>query len=534
MPRDENGACADAVGSYQSNGTVLAVLSDGAGTGAPAREAAHRAVTMFAENYAARPRAWSPERTLLEFTRQLNRTFYQESLAREGRVEMVATLAAVVIEGTQLYGLNAGDSRVYLHSRGQLRQLSEDHHSPDQSHLLTIALGMMPDIAPHAFTCEVREGDAVLLCSDGVSNHIAETEIARALAERHSARSLVLTARQNARAETLDDASAMVLDIRQTGIRRAMTAPPLTVPAALHKGDSVDGWQLLRAFHGTDRVWLAEKDGQRAVLKFAPVEAQDSEAHRDAFTRESWNATRARSEHFVHAGEPPGQTARYYLMEFIEAPSLHSVLRERRLSVDSAVALGVFLAEAAQALLRLDLAHGDIKPENILCIGDYAKLSFKLVDLGSAAELFSVSSRAGTASYLAPERFQNAPVSERTELFAIGITLYQSLTGRLPYGDIERFQTPSFSAPRRPSKWNANLPPWLDAVILRAIARQPERRYDHYSELLHDLTHPDRVQPWFEEDTPLLQRNPLAFYRTGFYLLLAAVLWLALLLLGKR
>lgn len=528
LPRDEGGACSDAVGAHGRGETVLAVLCDGAGTGRPAREAAHRAVAMLTENYAARPRSWSPERTLVEFARQLNRTFYQESLAREGRAEMVSTLAAVVIEGARLHGVNAGDSRVYLWQGGALRQLSMDHADAEETNMLTRALGLAEGIEPHAFSCDVHNGDAVLLCSDGVSNHLDPAALAQALTDRHSARSLVMAARQKARAETLDDASAIVLDIRRTGTLRAMTERPLIIPPALTKGEIVDGWQLVRAFHGTDRVWLADKDGQRAVLKFAPVEAEESAAHLDAFTREAWNATRAKSEHFVAASEPPGQTARYYVMEFVEAPSLHSVLRERRLSVDSAVGLGKFLAGAALALLRLDLAHGDIKPENVLCIGDYAKLTFKLVDLGSAAELFSVSSRAGTASYLAPERFHGAPLSERTELFAIGVTLYQALTGKLPYGEIERFQTPAFHAPRRPSKWNANIPPWLDAVVMRAIARQPESRYEHYTELQHDLDHPERVEPWFEEDTPLLQRNPLGFYRTGFFILLATVIWLAL------
>lgn len=534
LPRDEGGACSDAVATAQRGETVLAVLCDGAGTGRPAREAAHRAVAMIAENYAARPRAWSAERTLVEFARQLNRTFYQESMSREGRVEMVTTLVAVVIEGTRLHGLNAGDSRVYLWQGGALRQLSEDHSDPEQRGLITRALGLAADIELHVFSSEVQDGDGVLLCSDGVSNHLPDEEFTRALTHRHSARSLVLSARQKATQESLDDASAIVLDIRHTGTLRAMTDRPLLIPPALLKGETVDGWQLLRSFQGTDRVWLAEKDGRRAVLKFAPAEAQESEAHLDAFIRETWNATRVKSEHFVQAEEPPGQTARYYVMEFVEAPSLHSVLRERRLSVDSAVGLGKFLAGAARALLRLDLAHGDIKPENVLCIGDYAQLTFKLVDLGSAAELFSVSSRAGTASYLAPERFHGAPLSERTELFAIGVTLYQALTGRLPYGEIERFQTPAFTAPRRPSKLNPNIPPWLDAVILRAIARQPERRYEHYTELQHDLDHPERVQPYFEADTPLLQRNPIALWRTGFFILLAVVIWQALQLLARR
>jgi serine/threonine protein kinase len=223
---------------------------------------------------------------------------------------------------------------------------------------------------------------------------------------------------------------------------------------------------------------------------------------------------------------------RYYVMEFINAPSLSAVLRDRLLSVDSTISLGRFLIDASKTLLHLDLAHGDIKPENILCEGDYAKLTFKLVDLGSAAPLFSVSSRAGTASYLAPERFHGAPISERTEMFAIGVTMYQALTGKLPYGEIERFQTPTFTPAKRVAKLNPNVPVWLDAVIAHAITINPEHRYQNYSELAFDLQNPLKVQPFFDHAAPLLERNPLAFYKTGFFLLLAICLWLALKLLS--
>ena len=340
-------------------------------------------------------------------------------------------------------------------------------------------------------------------------------------------------ARGNANSETLDDMSAIVLDIARTGKLKSMSERDLIIPIVLNKGDVIDGYELLRSFQDSDRVWLAEKDGIRVVLKFAPVEAIDSEPHLNAFIRETWNATRLDAECFVRSHEPAGQMARYYVMEFMDAPSLASVLHSRKLSVDSAIALGQFLAEVGQRMLRHDLVHGDIKPENILCIGDYAKLTFKIVDLGSAAEIFSVNSRAGTASYLAPERFHEAPLSERTEIFSIGVTLYQSLTGALPYGSIERFQTPVFNAPRRPSRINANIPAWLDAVVLRAIARDPQRRYQHYSELAFDLANPRKVEPFFERDTPLMARNPLRFYKTGFFLLLGVSLWLLLKLLSR-
>ena len=534
IPYQEGFPSSDVFAVRESGQTVVAVLCDGAGTGAPAREAAERAVRSVTENYWAKPRTWEPQRALREFTCLINRTLHQESMAMFDRVEMVSTLAVAVIEGERLYGVNVGDSRVCLLRDGTLRQLSQDHVDSGQRNVLTRALGLGKDIEPHVFESAIGAGDMVVLCSDGVSNHLTDEDMGAALQKRASARAIVTTARSQAAMESLDDMSAIVLDVTETGKLRAMNEKPLTIPDVLHKGETIDGYQLIRPFQNADRVWLAEKDGQRVVLKFAPREAIDSEAHLNAFTRETWNATRLAADCLSRAYQPPGQTARYYVMEFVDAPNLATVLQARKLSVDSAVALGVFLCEAERWLLRHDLVHGDVKPENVLCVGDYASLSFKLVDIGSVAEVFSVTSRAGTPSYLAPERFHNAPASERTEIFAIGVTLYQSLAGMLPYGEIERFQTPSFGPPRRLAQINPNIPHWLEAVIMRAIARKPERRYQNYSELAFDLAHPEKVEPCFEEDSPLLERNPLLFYKTGFFILAVLCLWLAFRLLTPR
>ncbi|MEZ0389025.1 MAG: bifunctional protein-serine/threonine kinase/phosphatase [Verrucomicrobium sp.] len=528
MAREKDTPSSDAFAVKAWGETVIAVLADGAGTGQPAREAAQRAVTSLVNHYEARPRSWDPSRALGEFTKLLNRMLYQESMARYERAEMVSTLAVAVIEGDRLYGVNVGDSRICLGREGSLRVLSQDHIDEVRHNVLTRALGMAPDIEPHLFEAQVQDGDVALLCSDGVSNHYEHATLAVALDKRSSARTIVQGARSTAKTETLDDMSAIVIDIAQTGKLRAMSERILAIPAALTKGEVVDGYSLIRPLQTTGRVWLAEKEGTQVVLKFAPVEAIESEQHLNAYVREVWNATRLSSDSFVRAQEPAEATMRYYVMEFVNAPSLATLLTTRRLHVDEAVALGKFLTRSATALLKLDLVHADIKPENLLVQRDGDALSFKLVDLGSAAEVFSITSRAGTASYLAPERFHGAPASERTEIFAMGVTLYQALTGRLPHGQIERFQTPVFHRPKAPSRLNANLPGWLEAVLLRAISIEPERRYQHYSELAFDLANPGKVQPFHEHGASLLERNPLAFYRTGFFILLAAFLWLLL------
>ena len=514
--------------------TVIAVLADGAGTSDQSREAAERAVHSLVSNYEMRPRTWSPAKALTEFTTRINRMLHQDSLTRFGEPELITTLSVAVIEGDRLYGLNVGDSRVYLSRAGRLTRLSIDHVAQGHgfNHVLGRALGLAPEVEPHLFGAELKDGDIALLCSDGVYNVLDEGLLAEKLHCRSVARSIIAEAQERVTPQTNDDLSAIVLDIQTTGKLRAEGAVPQQIPAKLRQGQVIDGFTLIRPFQFCDRVWLATREGKRFALKFAPIEAHDSEELAHLFTKESWNATRLQDTRFFPAAfVPDGATSRYYAMEFIEAPSLSTLLRSRRLAVDEAVALGKFLLAASQYLLRFDLVHGDLKPENILTLSDFHGIQFRLVDFGSITELFSLVSRAGTASYLAPERFHEAPISERTEIFSIGVTLFKALTGAFPFGEIERFQTPRFHEAKRPTILNPNLPPWLEAVLLRALSPRAERRYQNYSEMLFDLEHPAQVTPFYAENLPLLERDPLRFYRTGFFLLLAIVFGLLLVLL---
>jgi serine/threonine protein phosphatase PrpC len=522
--RSEKAPSQDAFAVKAWGETLIAVLADGAGGARAGREASVRIVESLVNNYTARPKSWGPQKALAEFTRLVNHRLYQDSLLRYGSPEMISTVSVAVIEGDKLYGLNVGDSRVYLSRAGNLRQLSDDHvrKEPGMRHVLDRAVGIAPEIEPHFFETDLLDGDVALLCSDGVSNVLDEETLAAKLRARWAARALVSSARAKATSESLDDMSAVVLDIAQTGKLKSVSRLPLEIPASLRKGEVVEGFTLMKPFQHSDRAWLAARDGQRFVLKFAPLEARENEEVLNQFVKETWNATRLQaSEFFVKAFLPDNATVRCYAMEFIEAPSLRRLLRSRPLAVDEAIALGKFLLNASQHLLRFDLVHGDIKPENILVLSSYDTITFKLVDLGSATELFSVTSRAGSPSYLAPERFREAPVSERTEIYAVGVTLFEALTRSFPYGEIERFQTPHFQEVKMLSRLNPNVPPWLESVLLRAISPDPERRHQNYSEMLFELEHPERVQPFRRKNGSFLERNPVAFYRAMCLLLLA-------------
>ncbi|MCW1915309.1 protein phosphatase 2C domain-containing protein [Luteolibacter sp. GHJ8] len=528
LPRDDDGRpSSDAVSITQWDGGFIAALADGAGTAAAAREAAEHAVTMIGTHYRSHPLGWTPGKALRETVRMINRGLWNESLARFARTEMVCTLAVALYDEGILTHLGIGDSRIYLLRAGELQQLTTDDIDPLQTNRLTKALGAGESLSATSFKMSLEAGDTLFLCSDGIHHHLPDDAIYEALASGTSARHLAKQARDASPEETRDDCAAIRIDIDSLEWTARREDHQLPVPEKLAAGQKHDGWSLIRSFGANDRCWLAEREGCRQVMKFAPLEAIDQAAMVEAFLKETWNAIRFSEEApFVKAWENPARSSLYYNMEFVDAPGLANLLKQRRLQVDETVQLGHFLAGTGIRLLRHDLLHGDIKPENILIGSAYDSVFFKLIDLGSSCEVFSRNSRAGTASYLAPERFKNAPISERTEVFSIGVTLYEAVAGQLPFGQIERFQTPNFRDPKPPGTHNPLVPPWLDAVILRACAIDPEERYSHFSELLFDLANPQKVRPWHPAKAPLIERHPVLFWKCAaiFLAILAVVL----------
>ena len=516
------------------DGTFLAVVADGLGSARQGRDAAEKTVAQYIANFRSRPRAWSTAKTLEEIARHLNRQLHQEGLARHESPELASTVVVAVLDGNHLHILNAGDSRAYRFRAGKLERLSHDHRDSFQSHVLTQAIGLADTVAPHIAQTDLAVGDLILLCTDGLTDVLEDTALAGLLAQHTSARGLVLVARERATPETLDDITAVVLEVQELGPPASAASVALPIPTQLKAGDVMDGYTLRRSFRASDRIWLAAKSGQSFVLKFAPLEAQTNDAVLTAFIRETWIATTLKADYFPAATAPEDATARYYVLDYFHAPTLKQWLAERGpLSTIDAATLGKFLLAAAQFLLRPDFVHGDLKPEKILVIGEPGTLAYKLIDLGNVAEVFSVNSRAGTPSYLAPERFRGGAVSEATEIFALGATLYEALTGKLPHGEIEPFQTPQFRAARRPSAHNPHIPPWLDAIVLRALALSPDERFAAYSEMRYELEHPEKVSAFRSAGTPLIERDPELLLKLLLAASLAANLALLFFLLRK-
>ncbi len=499
---------------------TIAIVCDGVGSATEGAEAAKRVTKYLMNNFKIRPKSWSIEKSIITFTKSINEILYQESQINYERSELVTTLTIVVIEGNRLFGANVGDSRVYLYRNKQLNQLSHDHAMDEAGYenVLTQAIGIDKDVEPYYFENTIENSDKILLCSDGLYNIMSEDRLEKGIDV--GAHALVKKASKLMEDSLPDDTTAVVLDILKADELEILKQQKLTIKSSLKVGQVIDGYTLKKSLIQNNRTWLAHKKTKDYVLKFAPEDSIDNPVILDLFVKEAWNAKRLKADFFPKAVIPKNRTHRYYVMQLFKGEDLDSFLANKHLSIEDGVALVSTLLKMSQYLLKYDLVHGDIKPPNIMISkDDDENLEFKIIDFGSITEIFSSDSKAGTPSFLSPERFLNEAISESSEIFAIGVTFYLSLTGKYPYGEIEPFQNPTFKEAKAPSFYNKNIPAWLDSVILRSIAIDKEQRYSHYTEMGYELSHPNKVKPYFIKNAPLIVKSPHLFYKRAFTLM---------------
>jgi eukaryotic-like serine/threonine-protein kinase len=248
---------------------------------------------------------------------------------------------------------------------------------------------------------------------------------------------------------------------------------------------------------GMAEVYLAHDDvlDRDVAVKVMSGRYADDDEFVERFKREAQSAAALSHPNIVSIydrGESEDGT--YYIaMEYLPGGTLKDcLLRRGALPPHTAAAVALQIAEALHAAHRTEVVHRDIKPHNVLVTasGDVKVGDFGIARAASSSTMTRTGSILGTAHYISPEQAMGEPVGPSSDLYSLGIVLYEMLTGTLPY-DAE---TPIGIAMKHvnghlvpPRELSPEIPEGINAITLKLLAKNPDERYASAAELIEDL-----------------------------------------------
>jgi len=545
-------------GPAESAWGVIAALADGVSQGGLGLEAAQTTVMSLVNDWYATPATWDPTVALDRVISAHNAWLVDHNRRRQGVNTRTGdsgtcTLTAVVLRAHGFTLAHVGDSRAWLIRDGECTQLTQDHvmGRTEFQNGLTRAVGLDDALRVDYLDGDLRIGDTLVLSSDGVHGYIKQAvlhELASTGTAQQASQALVAKAIASG---GRDNASAVVLRVQGLDVasladmnRRGHQLP---VPPRLKDGDVIDQFQVEQSVfsNGVHRVYRVRSlvHGTVHALKTLHESRASDAQEREMLAHEAWLAARVserNAEGLLHVTEPVNPTAFYTLSDWLAGESLAAMLeRKATFSVPEVVAAAVSLARTLGRLHQHGVIHRDIKPDNLHrgVDGQWRILDLGVALSGKEPEQLRVL-HAGTPSYMNPEQWSDEPALSRantqSDLFALGVTLYVWLTGRLPYGEIEPYQLSRYRRdPVPPSRLRPDIPIWLDHIVLKAVAREPKGRFETAEELQLALERGASRPLAPARASSLLERDPAAIWKIalGVSLLFNALLiyWLAFL-----
>ncbi len=551
--QDFHGACIPGEPQLVEKGIAIA-LADGISSSNVSHVASQSAVRVFLEDYYCTSPAWSVKKSAQAVLMAVNSWLYAQTQQSPYRYEKdrgyVCTLSALVLKSTTAHLFHAGDARVYRLREGVLEQLTNDHRhwvSAEQSYL-SRALGIHSHLDIDYQALRMEQGDVFVLATDGVHEFANARFIINAINDHggeldSAARLIAIEALERGSQDNLTTLIVRIDVLPEQSakeVHRQLTELPF--PPDLAPRMVFDGFTIVRELHSSSRshVYLATHGETAApvVIKTLATEMRTDVAHLDRFLMEDWVAQRISDAHVVKAAARGfKRNYLYTVTEFIDGQTLHQWLIDHpKRTVETMRGIIEQIAGGLLAFHRLEMLHQDLRPQNVMID---ATGTVKIIDFGSTrvagiSEIDSPIERGemlGTLQYTAPEYFLGESGTARSDLFSLAVIAYQMLSGRLPFGaEVPKART---RAAQRQLKYQSvldderEIPAWLDDVLRKATHPDPNRRYEELSEFVHDLRHPseDYLK---RKRAPLLERNPVAFWR-GVSLILAGIVVILLL-----
>jgi serine/threonine-protein kinase len=242
------------------------------------------------------------------------------------------------------------------------------------------------------------------------------------------------------------------------------------------------------------------RDGRIVALKIPHPDLEADPILFDRFKREAAIGQKLNHPKVMRVYNGEKRSRIYMVMEWCEGRLLRKILDEGRISRDRALRIAIGVLDALEYINANGVAHRDLKPENIM-VDDEDNL--KLIDFGIAGDAAArrltyanFTATLGTPNYISPEQVKGKRGDGRSDLYSIGVILYEMLTGKLPFSGpspMAAMNERLLNYPVPPRVADPSVSPQLQEVIYRALERDPRNRYPTAREFRHDLEHLDQV-----------------------------------------
>jgi len=546
------------------NKGISVAIADGMSGSDGGKEASQISVKQFLTDYYSTPESWTVKHAVNRVMSALNSMLFSQGQKRYSSSKgMVTTFSAMVLKSQTAHLFHVGDSRIYRLRANDLVQLTHDHRiwlSKDREYL-SRALGIDTHLEIDYRRTPIEVEDLYLLTTDGVHDFISGRELKEHLIKHRNAPQKACDSLLNAALANKSDDNLSCQVVLINSIARAdkeefyekLTRLPF--PPDLTAGNLLDSFEIIRELHASARsqVYLAkdtfneevydndEQNKRLVVIKTPSINFADDPAYIDLFLHEEWVAKRLDSPHLIKVCTANYQrNFLYTAMEYIQGQTLQQWIAEHpKTTVMKMRDTVIQITKGLRCLHRMEMIHQDLKPDNIiidenntLIIIDFG--STKVLGLAEIKSVIEHNSIVGTANYSAPEYFKGEQGSNRSDIFSLGVMAYEMLTTKLPYGEIK----PESAARKKfiytsAREYNPQIPDWIDLAIRKAVHPNPTKRYALLSEFIADLSKPNSELMRVNHAEPLLERNPVMFWKM-LALIELALLFLAIFVIYGR
>ena len=301
-----------------------------------------------------------------------------------------------------------------------------------------------------------------------------------------------------------------------------------------HLDDAVARSGMATIFRATD-----QRNGRQVAIKVPHPEVESDPALFDRFRREEEIGRRLDHPGVMKVFPKEDSNQVYMVMEWVDGKLLRQLLQqERKLPLEQTVSILLQICDVLEYVHKHDVVHRDLKPENVM-IDDQGRI--KLIDFGIAASagarrltFANFSKTMGTPDYISPEQVKGKRGDVRSDIYALGVMLYEMSTGALPFSGPNPFAVMNsrlLNSPVPPRELNPEISPQLQEIIYRALEREPKNRYASVRELAWDLQHQEMVGVADRRELHEWKRQRNASSRKVWFYVALALLPVAILVL---